>query len=230
MRRSVRAALFGVGALLVVPFHAHTSRAELFQFSFTGEVTSVENPSGYLTAPVTVGAPVSGSFSYTDPPIDGSEEFTPFVTFYFHDRAVSPVTELVLRVGGVETRSSALSLTNMAVGNDNADPMPPFFPAGDFFRYVDELDGGSPLFDFSAASLPQFPFGNIILADSTGTAWTSQDVPHDLPFAAFDQPRGNIMIFDENSELTGRLGFRIDSIQAIPEPRTVVLSLLWSVF
>jgi hypothetical protein len=226
MRRSGRVLLLGLVTVLSGALQLETCRADEFQFAFTGEVTSIENDSGFFTAPATVGAAVSGTFTYTDTPHDGSDLFSPFVTFYLNDRSVAPVTDLVLRIGGVEARSSVVSLTNVAVGNDNEDPLPPSFPGGDFYRYVDELDADSPLFDFSGANLPQFPFGNIMLADSTGTAFTSQDVPADLPIADFDQANGNILLTDENSEFTGRLEFRIDSLQAIPEPTTGMLLLV----
>jgi hypothetical protein len=148
----------------------------------------------------------------------------PSITFYLHERFLSPVTELVLRIGDAEARSSLLSLTNMVVGNDNPDASP-FFPVGDFFRYFDELDRRSPLFDFSAGDLFQFVGGDIVLADSTGSAFTSLDLPHGLPLGAFDQRSGSVRIFDEEGERTGLLEFRIDSIRAIPEPSSLALLL-----
>ncbi len=226
MMRSVHALLLGLTTLLGVLSPLQNSWADLYQFAYSGQVTSIDNPYGFFTSPALLGAPVNGFFTYTDSPNAGSDPFSPFVTFYLHDRPSSPITELSLNIGGAEARSSLFSLTNMAVGNDNPDSLPPFFPAGDFFRYVDELDEGNSLFDFSSSSLQQFPFGNIVLADSTGNAFTSQGLPHGLPLAAFDQRFGFVLIADENGDITGWLEFQIDSIQAIPEPSMLALMLI----
>jgi len=212
--------------LLMTPI----SRAGSFTYAFTGQVTAVDNPNGFFNAPAAVGAPVSGFFTYTDTPNAGSLPVNPFFTGYLHFRQLGsppPVTELYLTIGGAGVRSSSSSLTNMIVGDNNTvDRFPPFFPVGDSFRYADQLDEISPLFDFSTADLVQFPYGNIFLVDSTGTAFSSQVLPSGLPLAAFDQRYGVIDIFDDNFEETGRLGFRIDSIQQVqpvPEPNTLTL-------
>jgi len=230
--RIQRAPLIGGAAVLAVLLTAPMSRAAFITYAFTGQVTAVENPNGFFTAPAAVGAPVSGFFTYTDTPNSVPPFIFPFFTNYNHLRSFgSPPldTELYLTIGGAGVRSSSSSLTNMIVGDNNpVDGFPPFFPVGDSFRYADQLDEISPLFDFSTAFLAQFPSGNIFLVDSTGTAFSSQVLPSGLPLASFNQRYGVINIFDDDFEETGRLGFRIDSIQAVravPEPSTLALLL-----
>jgi len=228
--RIQRPPLSGAVAVLAMLLITPMAHAGLFTYQFTGQVTAVDNPNGFFTAPATVGAPVSGFFTYTDTPNAGSFSFNPFFTNYLHFRPFgSPplATELYLTIGGAGVRSSSSSLTNMIVGDNNpVDGFPPFLPVGDTFRYADQLDEISPLFDFSTADLLQFPWGHIFLVDSTGTAFSSQVLPSGLPLAAFNQRYGVIDIFDDDFEETGRLGFRIDSIQAVravPEPSTLAL-------
>ena len=220
----------GAVAVLAMLLMTPISRAGSFTYAFTGQVTAVDNPNGFFNAPAAVGAPVSGFFTYTDTPNAGSFSGNPFFTGYLHFRQFGsppPVTELYLTIGGAGVRSSSSSLTNMIVGDNNpVDGFPPFRPVGDSFRYFDQLDEISPLFDFNTALLAQYPSGSIFLVDSTGTAFSSQVLPSGLPLAAFNQRYGVIDIFDDDFEETGRLGFRIDSIQAVsavPEPSTLAI-------
>lgn len=223
MIRKMPALLLGITLTLAGSLAARTARADLYSYAFTGQVTSLENPFGIFTAPAAVGNMVSGSFTYTDTPNRGSDSFDPNFTNYLHNRSLSPVTNLILNIGGVVARSAPNSLTNMIVGNNNpSDPIPPYQPAGDSFRYADQL-GSSPLFDVSGVDFAQFPVGNIFLVDTTGAVFNSQALPRGLPLGAFDRRYGVVFIFDDNGDQTGQLVFRIDSIRAVPEPGALAL-------
>ena len=84
--RIQRAPLIGGAAVLAVLLTAPMSRAAFITYAFTGQVTAVENPNGFFTAPAAVGAPVSGFFTYTDTPNTNSSSFNPFFTNYTHFR------------------------------------------------------------------------------------------------------------------------------------------------
>jgi hypothetical protein len=216
-----------VGALLVASLSvAGRADAAEYTYAFTGQVTGVDNPFGLFTTPASVGAPVTGSFTYTDTPSNAPFVLNPSFTNYNTGGGGEPqVTGLVLTVGSAEVRSAPSSLTNMIVGNDNtANVFAPFFPAGDSFRYSDSLDTTSALFDFSASDLAQFPTGAVFLTDPTATAFNSQALPAGgLPLSGLTDRSGLIYLEDDNFEQTGRLTFRIDSIRAVPEPGSLVL-------
>ncbi len=223
LKRLPSIAIAAVSAVLLA---APVSDAALFTYSFTGEVTAVSNPLGLFTSPAVLGAPVTGSFTYTDVSNQGSFSFNANFTNYSHAETPA-VTSLVLSIGGATVTSSEFSLSNMIIGNDNpADTFPPFFPIGDSFRYVDSLDSVSALFDFSQSELFHYATGMLFIADSTGGAFGSQALPSGLPLASFDNRFGVVDITDDNFGESGRLTFRIDSIQAVPEPgMTMLLSI-----
>ncbi len=206
-------------------FATPAAQADFFTYNFTGTVTEVANPSGFLTSSAVVGAPVSGSFTYTDTPNRDPFSLNANFTGYTH-RATPANTELNLNIGGTAAHSAASSLSNMIVGDNNlTDTAPPFFPVGDSFRYADALDDTSALFDFSEADLSQYASGQIFLADSAGGVFSSQALPAGLPLPSFDVRYGIVDIYDDDFEATGRITFRIDSVQSVPEPGTGFLVL-----
>jgi hypothetical protein len=210
-------------AVLVVLVTGPASHAALFTYTFTGEVTEVSNPNGLFTDPAAVGAPVSGSFTYTDNPNQGSFSLNANFTNYSHTES-PPDTKLTLSIGGAAVHSSEFSLSNMIVGDGNpADTFPPYFPIGDSFRYSDALDGASTLFDFSQSQQFQSASGSLFLVDSTAVVFDSQALPLVLPLSSFDVRFGLVAISGDNFEETGRLMFRIDSVRAVPEPATLSL-------
>jgi hypothetical protein len=215
-----RSAAVAGGVLLCVLSVAGRAAGADYTYAFTGQVTAVENPNGFFTAPAVVGAPVAGSFTYTDTPDNPPFSPNPSFTNYLNGGSGEPqTTGIVLSVGGAEARSGPSSLANMIVGDNNAaDTFPPFFPVGDSFRYQDSLDRASPLFDFPAAELFQSPYAVVFLTDPAGTAFGSQALPSGLPLSGLGSRSGIIYIDDDNFETTGRLSFRIDSIRAVPEP------------
>ncbi len=218
-----RTSAIATAAILAVLLAAPTSNAALFAYSFSGEVTAVSNPLGLFASPAVVGAPVTGSFTYTDVPNQGSFSFNANFTNYSHAETPA-VTSLVLSIGGATVTSSEFSLSNIIIGNDNpADTFPPFFPIGDSFRYLDSLDSVSSLFDFSQSELFHYATGMLFVADSTGGAFGSQALPSGLPLASFNNRFGVVDITDDNFGESGSLTFRIDSIQAVPEPAGMML-------
>ncbi len=212
--------------VLASSFATPAAQANLFTYNFTGEVTDVSNPNGLFTGSASVGAAVTGSFTYTDSPNQGSFAFNDNFTNYSHTETPAD-TRMVLTVGGAAVHSSAASLSNMIIGNGNpSDEFPPYFPIGDSFRYVDTLDDSSTLFDFSQAELFQSASGSLFFVDSTGDLFDSQALPSGLAVSSFDSRFGLVIITDDNFEETGRLTFRIDSVQAVPEASTAAMLCL----
>ncbi len=238
MTRSVAFAALAAAALVGGP--APGAQAGFFTYNFTGTVTSVDNAGGFFAPPAAVGAPVTGSFTYTDTPNLMPSSFNPFFTSYndfdfFFNPASPPRTGLRLVVGGAAVGTPPDVLGNQLVGNDNpTDTFPPFFPVGDSFRYGGQLDifTGSPLFDQDAlfnAEFLQFAFGNVFLVDPTGAVFDSQALPvGGLPLSGFTRRYGVINLFDDNFEQTGLLVFEINAITLatpVPVPPTVLLAL-----
>ena len=207
-----------------------TARAGFY--TFTGTITSVDDPFGAFSNLAALGAPVSGTFGYSDPGDYFASSFVPSVTVYTNERSDRPeLTGLALNINGVAQRSDAFSLTNLDVG-DNVPIGAPFFPAGDFFRYFDGLatppGTGDDLVDYSKFSEDSFavPDASITLLDPTGLAFASQDLPRGvLPLSALTDRYGEFSFYDGNGEDInyGSIGFRIDSIQSVPEPGSLVL-------
>ena len=211
---------------------SRTARADFY--AFTGTITSVDDPFGAFSNLATVGAPVSGTFRYSDS-ADYPDPFqpNPFVTNYVNRREDRPqVTGLELIINGAAQRSSPFSTTNLIVGNDVPGGLP-FSPAGDFFRYFDQIPDQygrqDPLVDyarFDAADSFVIPFASITLSDPIGAAFSSQDLPRGLlPLSAFTDRYGEFSFFDGNGEDInyGSIGFRIDTIRAVPEPGSLTL-------
>src|SRR5262245_3177123 len=93
-------------------------------YAFTGTITSVADPFGAFSGrAAVVGAPVSGTFGYSDTAdYPNPFQFNPFVTGYSNRRGLRPeVTDLKLSINGVALRSAPFSLTNLQVG-DNVPP------------------------------------------------------------------------------------------------------------
>ncbi len=216
----------GIAAALAILLATPASQAALFTYAFTGEVTAVSNPIGLFTNSAAIGAPVIGSFTYTDTPNTVPFSFNDNFTNHLHSNGLEPdtlATELAFNIGGT-TVNSFPSLSTQMVGNDNPiDTFPPFFPVGDSFRYSDQLDIFSPLFDLTVSDFFQYASGILFFVDSTGEVFNSQALPSGLPLSSFDIQFGLVDIFDDNFEETGRLTFRIDSIRAVPEPGTVTM-------
>lgn len=210
-------------ALVTVWLAAPASQGALYTYHFGGKVTVVDNPDGFFTYSATVGAPVTGTFTYTDTP--DQPPFSVNANFTNHTHGETPThPNLTLRIGGAVAHSSEFSISNMIVGNDNTtDTLPPFFPVGDSFRYSDLIDGASTWLDFSQADLFHFANGSLFFIDSTGGAFDSQSLPSGLPLSFFDVRYGIINIYDDNFEETARLTFRIDSVNAVPEASAVTM-------
>lgn len=207
----------------IVLLSAPASQAATFTYAFTGEVTVVENPNGFFADAAAVGAPVIGSFTYTDSPNQGPFAIDASFTNYTHFKD-SADPELILTIGGLSVVPSDFSVTNMIVGDNNAtDTFPPFFPVGDSFRYVDALDGSSALFDVPPESQPQHASGELFLIDSTGGVFGSQALPSGLPLTFFNVRFGIVDLFNDNFEPTGRVTFRIDSLSVVPEPNSLAI-------
>ncbi len=80
----MRIGLIGSVAIMAVLLAGSASQAALFTYAFTGEVTDVSNPIGLFTDPAVVGVPVTGSFTYTDNPNQGSFSLNDNFTNYSH--------------------------------------------------------------------------------------------------------------------------------------------------
>lgn len=227
-----RLALTAALALLTAP----AAPAGFYTYTFTGQVTAVDNPNGFFAAPAAVGAPVSGSFTYTDTP-NAIVAFPPPDPYFFsypnsNEPGSANRTGLSLVVGGLTATAPPSSLTDMIVGNDNpTDGL--LRPAGDSFRLADQLSIRSPLFDQAAllnAEFPHFSLASIFLADPAGAAFDSLALPQGgLPLAALTRRYGVIDIFDDEFTPAGQLQFRIDSIQPVapvPVPPAAALALV----
>ena len=100
------------GVLLAVLSVAGRAAGADYTYEFTGQVTAVDNPNGFFASPAAVGAPVTGSFTYTDTPDNPPFSPNPAFTTYFNGGTGEPqATGIVLHVGGTEARSSSTSLT-----------------------------------------------------------------------------------------------------------------------
>jgi hypothetical protein len=161
----------GVVAALAILLATPASKAALFTYAFTGEVTDVSNPIGLFTGTAVVGAPVTGLFTYTDSNNSVPNSWDDYFTNHGHYNGLqleTPATRLVYNIGGT-TVNSYPSLSTQMVGNDNpSDTYAPFFPVGDSFRYSDQLDIFSPMFDLSVSDLFQYASGVLFFVDSTG--------------------------------------------------------------
>jgi|GEM_PF-2412452 len=237
MRQRLAVLAVALLGIAVVPAQAAT----VGLYKFTGTITSVDDPFAAFSSLATVGAPVTGSFQYSTvadyPP---GFQFIPSVTSYFNSRDFQPeVTNLELVINGVTQRSSPYSFTNLTVGDNVPDGALYSFPAGDFFRYFDQLPDQygqpNPLVDyaqFDAADSFVVPFASLTLNDPTGAAFSSQDFPRGLlPLSAFSNRYGEFSFFDGNGEDIdyGSIRFRIDSIQSVPETGSIMLLACLSV-
>ena len=91
--------------------------------------------------------------------------------------------------------------TNLQVG-DGVPPGLEFFPAGDFFRYFEQLAdppaSGDGLVDYSRFSDDSYavPFASLTLDDPTGRAFTSLDLPRaGLPLSSFTDRFGEFSFY-----------------------------------
>ncbi|MFO0849525.1 MAG: hypothetical protein U0871_13360 [Gemmataceae bacterium] len=208
-------------------------------YTFTGTVTEVRDPNGAFSPLAVVGAPVVGTFGYSDTAAYPNPfQYPPQVTSYFNNRFQRPtVTGLAFAINGVTETSDPYSLTNLQVGA-GVPPGDPFRPAGDTFRYFDTLadNGTDGLVDYDLLD-PDFnyyvvPFASIVLNDPTGRAFASQALPQGpLPLAALTNRYGEFSFFDGNGEDVdfGAIRFRIDQLQAVAPvsaPPAAVLAAL----
>ncbi|MBX9658824.1 MAG: PEP-CTERM sorting domain-containing protein [Nitrospiraceae bacterium] len=214
-----RALLYLVCLLVLVPFYAHATPVT---FDYTGVVNGQGN--GPLYSGISIGTPVTGSFSYDTSLLDSAvgsshdsfnENTPPNNLGYYWDLTVS--------AGGI-TVSTALANQNPAGLNN-------------YQLNMVSLDGaiGTSLhseYRFSAFnSAPNDYYGSIILEDHIGNAFglltgIAPSTPPDL--TKFDNYYGSIVTFRGFTE-TGALTFSIKTITLaptstpVPEPSPILL-------
>jgi hypothetical protein len=83
-----------------------TRAAKAGTYTFTGTITSVDDPFGAFSSLAALGAPVSGTFAYSDSASYYASSFVPSVTVYSNERSDRPeLTRVELNINGVGQRS-----------------------------------------------------------------------------------------------------------------------------
>jgi hypothetical protein len=204
MRALLRAFLATSAALSITWISALTAEASIVTINFTGTITAVDDPSGFISGS-TVGDSFSGSLVYdTSAPIavPGANP----AEYDYLPTSTPPY-------------ASPLGLT-FTVGSHTFDP---HYPGAMQIHVQDDLTSSPYPTAFVAVASTQVGSGATLavfgLADSTGTALSSTALPTSLDFSKFDasefsltNPTGGPDIFDGTINGT-----------AVPEPASATL-------
>jgi hypothetical protein len=216
-----------------------------YVFKFTGEITSVDDELGWFNGAFAVGQAVEGSYNVLDGWFSNAIHFADNgtgdsdvidVTFYnYHLEAndfglPTAPAHMQIEVGGQvyetglnEFRQDTytLRITNDADGT--------FTPAGDEFAIQSSAtfaDNFNNFMDFPESNVPRTTF-LLSLQDSSGTAITSFDLPLTAPeLADFNRTIGHLSLSDFDGQVLAVVAFRIDSLNAVPEPAAGALLIV----
>ncbi len=227
-RLFISTCLIAVLGAVALPANAQNA----ITFAFTGIITSVDDTQNFFQDTYALGAPISGSYTFSDSGFTSSILFgDPTVNIYdnFNDR------NLTINAGPRQVTSGTNNLT-ITVANDTNDAL---LGPGDTYRVQNLLGfpafftdpSGDPIFDPDGFFLTTV-FSVINLYDPTATALASGNLPLTPPnLSGFSQRTGSLFITDGNGELpnAAQVNFSIITLQgaqAAPEPGSLVFLAL----
>lgn len=203
-------------------------------FMFTGEITSVDDTHNWLQNTYVVGAPISGTFSYFSGALPGIVFGYPETDTHFYVVSGLHPAGFGLNANARQVQSSPFGSSFVWVTNNGTDPN--YNAAGDTF--VVQPSVRFPDFFTDPSTEPGFedyyayPFAQLRFYDPTGTALSSTALPLTAPdISLFSTRVGRIGFFDGNGEFDdfSQAFFRINTLQAVPEPGSIALLVGMSV-
>lgn len=221
--------LFAFAATVSRPVQAQTP----ITFTFTGEITSVDDTHKWLQNTYVVGAPLSGTFTYFSGARPGIVFGYPETETHVYFVSDLHPAGFNLNANGRQVQSNPFSSSTVYVTNNGADPN--YNAAGDTF--VVQPSVKFPDFFTDPSTEPGFedyyayPFAQLRFYDPTGTALSSNALPLTAPdISLFSTRIGRIGFFDGNGEIedSAQAFFRINTLQvvpaqAVPEPGAYAL-------
>jgi hypothetical protein len=211
-------------ALLCTPAATRAQRPVTFEFG--GHVTAVEDPLNWFQDTYSVGAPVSGTYTFFDSGYARSSDPTdPGLVLYEFPAGLNPDLRVVAGGRTVRTGPTTIALPFQFIVADNYAG--PFDDPGDTYRVGSPVAfpdffrnwAGDPVADPDGNFSP-YTLATLSLQDPTGGALSSLDLPLTPPAAsAFPVRVGRVIIGDGSTfEDHAVVTFAIDSLTAVPEP------------
>jgi hypothetical protein len=203
-----------------------------------GEVTSVDDNLNWFNNSIQLGMTVNGTYNFFDTGYLRSDDPpSSFYRYFFQPNMFgAPImpAKMHIALGGHEYDTGpGVFFYGIEVINDSNGLG--FLPAGDGYRVQSPLPFPAHFSDLAFDPVVD-PDGNFVpilgmalrFEDSTGTAWSSTDLPTAPPsLAAFSSAVGTVFIADGNGEPNyATAEFRITSVQAIPEPTTLAMCVM----
>ncbi len=231
---SILIAALGLAAL-VVPARAQTPQT----FVFSGTITNVDDDQNWFKDTLPVGAPVSGYYTFFDSGFVRQPASDPNnVSFQFFDGpndfgAPPLATEFVINVGDRQLRrTSVFSPFGLQI-TIHDQYTGPFGPVGDLYTVSSPMGFPSffnnrmcdPAIDPNCGIDP-LPIMSLLFIDPSGAMLNSLDLPLVPPsLDSLSKSEGTVVIsdFDGNINPYATAAFRIDRLEIIPEPATLLL-------
>lgn len=230
--RCVLTMMFSFAISALQPF---VSDAAEHVVAIKGEVTHVSDELNWFTNSIQVGMPVEGTYNYFDTGYQqlNSPPSSSFYQYFFQPNGSGfPVlpAKLELQLGGFHYDTApgfffyGVEIVNNSdgiidPGSDGYSVQSPLtFPA----HFTDLV--GDPIVDPDGFFFPILGM-SLKLVDPTGTVFSSTALPFSAPeLSGFASAIGTIFIADGNGEPNYAVAeFRITSLQAVPEPRSLLL-------
>ncbi len=225
-----------IGAL-VTPVSAVTE----YNYGFTGEITNLTDDLNWFSDSIQVGMPVEGTFNFFDsgyrhgiyPPLflESSYAFYPGPnSFGLPPRAVIMNTQIGNHLYPTGPGPTNPPYQIRVINNDNGVPE---YPQGDTYKVDTLVSFPANFHDWTCDPTADpdcffFPYvvAVLTLTDSSGAVFSNTDLPLVLPdLSEFDTAVGRLLILDLNGEVDyyAFAEFRINSLQAVPEPSALAL-------
>ena len=161
--------LLAITAALALVLCAPSTEAALVTVNFSGTITSIDDPNGYISGS-SVGDPFSGTLVYSTGLAAGVPGANPSIYTYLPSTTPVFATPLgiTVTVGSHTFSSSYTGLMQITVQNNLAGAYP------DVFGAVADVNVGNT-----------YTLAGFALGDSTGTALSSTDLPTSLDLSKF---------------------------------------------
>ncbi len=197
--------LLAITAALALVLCAPSTEAALVTVNFSGTITSIDDPNGYISGS-SVGDPFSGTLVYSTGLAAGVPGANPSIYTYLPSTtpAFAAPLGITVTVGSHTFSSSYTGLMQITVQNNLAGAYP------DVFGAVADVNVGNT-----------YTLAGIALGDSTGTALSSTDLPTSLDLSKFTV--GDFNLVTPNGAGTN-IFEGVINLNAVPEPSSLALA------